>query len=281
MAENHQFLVESGLEAAVSGMRPKKNKRERTTPLPRKPSRGSRRLAGEVAELNDTLEGEAFLDEDVPTQVDTLKRASNAPRLTAEQAATLDAQEEVSAGPLTEEELEAIGHAREYLRTDSTEGGWKAHSAKGTSLYEEKRALLAEAADMFGLRWPTWLGKIEAAKGITWGSTATARHQTMFAIERAACGMGLDYKGWPDGVGVLLATDEAEASTALPRVLRLGSDTEMLRREGQRLEAHFGRDAGNGWAYNHALGKLRRYQEILLGSDEPSARSVRELEEAE
>ena len=30
--------------------------------------------------------------------------------------------------------------------------------------------------------------------------------------------------------------------------------------EGQRLEYVFGRDAGNGWAYNHALGKLRLYQ---------------------
>ena len=34
-------------------------------------------------------------------------------------------------------------------------------------------------------------------------------------------------------------------------MLALGSDTEVLRREGQRLEAMFGHDAGNGWAYNH------------------------------
>ena len=36
--------------------------------------------------------------------------------------------------------------------------------------------------------------------------------------------------------------------------------TKALRREGQRLEARYGRDRGNGWAYNHACGKLRRYQ---------------------
>ena len=69
-----------------------------------------------------------------------------------------------------------------------------------------------------------------------------------------------------------------------PRVLTLGSDTELLRREGQRLEHTFGRDAGNGWVYNHALGKLRAYQEILLRDqfgEEPSAPSVRELEEEE
>ena len=45
-----------------------------------------------------------------------------------------------------------------------------------------------------------------------------------------------------------------------PRLLTLGSDTEALHREGQRLEASFGRDRGNGWAYNHALGKMRTYQ---------------------
>ena len=26
------------------------------------------------------------------------------------------------------------------------------------------------------------------------------------------------------------------------------------------MEARYGRDRGNGWAYNHACGKLRRYQ---------------------
>ena len=49
----------------------------------------------------------------------------------------------------------------------------------------------------------------------------------------------------------------ARKAAARPRVLTLGSDTEMLRREGQRLEAKFAKDSGNGWAYNHALGKLR------------------------
>ena len=71
------------------------------------------------------------------------------------------------------------------------------------------------------------------------------------------------------------------AAEAVPRVLTLGSDTEALRREGQRLEAKYGRDAGNGWAYNHALGKLRLYQEKLLTErfgEEPSGPSVRELE---
>lgn len=129
------------------------------------------------------------------------------------------------------------------------------------------------------MRWPSWLGKIEAALP-KMGSTQSAQDQTMFAIERAACGMGLEYKAWPDGVGVLLATSEPSEGV-VPRVLTLGSDTEMLRREGQRLEAMYGLDKGNGWAYNHALNKLRKYQELLLGSDVPSAPSVFDLEEGE
>ena len=63
-----------------------------------------------------------------------------------------------------------------------------------------------------------------------------------------------------------------------PRILTLGSDTENLKREGQQLEHRYGRDAGNGWAYNHALGKLRLYQEQLLG-EAFGAPSMRELEE--
>ena len=79
-----------------------------------------------------------------------------------------------------------------------------------------------------------------------------------------------------------MQTAKAAMERATPRVLTLGSDTEMLRREGQRLEAKFGRDAGNGWAYNHALGKLRLFQEKLLAEhygEAPSAPSVRDLED--
>ena len=84
---------------------------------------------------------------------------------------------------------------------------------------------------------------------------------------------------WPEGVGVLLANETAAAGEQPPRLLTLGSDTEVLRREGQRLEASFGRDRSNGWAYDFALNKLRAYQELLLGDDEPAAPSVAELEE--
>ena len=142
--------------------------------------------------------------------------------------------------------------------------------------------LLKEAADNFGLRWPSWLDKIQGALP-KMGSTPAAQHQTMFAIERAACGMGLPYKHWPPGVGVLLAGEELDDEQAPPppRVITLGCDTEALKREGQRLEARFGRDSGNGWVYNHALGKLRQYQEQLLQTgfgEAPSAPSIAQLE---
>ena len=93
----------------------------------------------------------------------------------------------------------------------------------------------------------------------------------------------MPYRNWPDGVGVLLANEPAVdgAPPPLPRLLTLGSDTEALRREGQCIEAKFGTDKGNGWAYNHFLGKLRTYREQLLQEhfgEEPSGPSVRELE---
>ncbi|KAL3910535.1 MAG: hypothetical protein SGPRY_009019 [Prymnesium sp.] len=199
-------------------------------------------------------------------------------------SSALDSMEETYSGPLSDEEVQAAIQARDYLLMESS-GGSRESRARGISHWGEKRALLREARDLFGLRWPSWLDKIQQALP-PMGTTESARDQTMFAIERAACGLGLDYKAWPDGVGVLLANEEATPNQPRPRprVLTLGSDTEMLKREGQRLEHRFGRDAGNGWAYNHALGKVRQYQEKLLReelhpSEVPAACSVREMEE--
>lgn len=378
---NKAKLVELGIDEAVTDIRAQKKpvsrKRPRDAKPPAKPTRASGRLAGEV--IVEEVSGSAALDaldaleDKAKGYLDPLKRASNVPRLTPEQSAKLNSLEPVSAGPLSAEELEAVELARDDQVSERTAGGWAAHKAKGTNMYAEKRAILRASASEHGLRWPTWLGKIQAALP-PMGTTETARDQTMFAIERAACGLGLDYKAWPEGVGVLLRTQErpeigpglyttsdvlailraqggrehttakrvrealetelglepgalkhckddifakiaaafeqldreqqggadaapgeptASASTAAlqaakaalsstPRILTLGSDTEVLRREGQRLEAKYGRDAGNGWAYNHALGKLRLYQEKLLREnfgETPSAPSVRELEE--
>ena len=267
IARNREQLKALGLDTAATAMKPTQpaRKRARVEKASQAPTRGSRRLQGEAAD-EEGEEEQTF----VPRTVhQPLKRASREPRLTAAQSARLDAMEEAATGPLTDDELLAVEQAREYV--DEEGGGWS-----------EKRRNLQDAADMFGLRWPGWLAKIEDALP-PMGSTQTARDQTMYAIMRAACGMGLEYQAWPFRVGVLLANEVNDVSGAgenvKPRVLTLGSDTEMLRREGQRLEAKFGRDAGNGWAYNHALGKLRHYQVKLLGADDPpSAPSIFDLE---
>ena len=62
-------------------------------------------------------------------------------------------------------------------------------------------------------------------------------------------------------------------------------DATRERLEGNTLEARYGEDSGNGWAYKHALGKVRKYQELLLRTafeepDAPSAPSVAQLEMA-
>ena len=46
--------------------------------------------------------------------------------------------------------------------------------------------------------------------------------------------------------------------------LTLGSDTELLKYCGKRLEVVHGEDTSNGWAYTHALGKLKAYQALLV-----------------
>ena len=62
------------------------------------------------------------------------------------------------------------------------------------------------------------------------------------------------------------ATAAAEETNAAPRLLTLRSDGELLRLEGKRLEATFGRDAGRGWGFNHALIKFGMFQAALLAN---------------
>jgi hypothetical protein len=123
MKANAQKLVALGIDKAVAEIRPtkapKRARAEKNPEQSRQPSRGSRRLAGEEAEFDDG--GPSFfssesLEEDVPKQVDALARPAKKARLTAEQSAKLDKLEEASAGPLTEDELQAVDQARECIR---------------------------------------------------------------------------------------------------------------------------------------------------------------------
>ena len=67
----------------------------------------------------------------------------------------------------------------------------------------------------------------------------------------------------PEAAAAPAAAAAAEARP-VPRALTLGSCSESLKREGQRLEFDFGKDSGNGWAYNHAMGKFRQFQAHVL-----------------
>lgn len=290
IAANRAQLAALGLEEAAKACRTQAEgvrKRPRAPAEPKPPpapssrssrSRGSAPELGHVpAELDDrTFEADEDGDSSGP-HAERLKQPSNHPRLTKEQMEKLDALEPVSSDPLvTDAELAAL----ELVQREDLRGGkgWQDAKKRNVSLWGEKRTILQEAAPKRGLRWPTWLAEIEASLP-PMGSTQTARDQTMYAIMRAACGLGLDYHGWPAGVGVLLSRHEG--IPARPRLLTLGADTEKLKREGQYLEHRYGRDAGNGWAYNHALGKLRLFQEKLLKEkwgEVPSAPSIRELE---
>ena len=123
---------------------------------------------------------------------------------------------------LTDAELRALALAREALA--SCAGG-----------FASKREILKEHADASradgGLRWPPWLRLIE--ERVAMGTTVTAREQTMFLIESAACGLGLRYHLWPDGVGVLLA-----ARNSAGRGPDLVADIPELKRIGRKSRAY-------------------------------------------
>jgi len=164
---------------------------------------------------------DALLGKETRSFMEPLKRASDKPRLTAAQMAKLESLEPTFAGTLTDAEVKALENISDELVCDS----WMDHKDKGTNMYGEKRTKLAAIASERGLRWPSWLSVIQGALP-PMGRTETARHQTMLAIEQAACGLGLVYHAWPAEVGLLLSAETSEEGAAVrPRVLSMGSDT--------------------------------------------------------
>jgi hypothetical protein len=236
-AELRKLGIDVDREALKSSVQPKLQQKrpKKTKPTPQEPTRGSSRLREPRAKPEERRVEEREEPEEPAYHV-KLKAASKARRLNPAHRAKLDALEPPR-GEVTEAEAQKFAKVAEDVRNGSLPGGWRAHKEKGTSMYAQKRELLRKSAEQHKVRWPSWLGKIQAALP-PMGKTATAADQTMYAIERAAVGLGLDYKNWPDGVGVLLSDVPPEADgLPLPRLLTLGSDTEMLRREGQKLEA--------------------------------------------
>ena len=183
--ENKAKLVALGIHDDIAACRkPKKPKRQREEKPTREPTRGSRRLSGEAA-LEPELSPEALealLDDEKPAGLgDRLKRASTAPRLTPEQSAKLNALEDQSAAPLTDEEVTDLEEVRKYLSGNSS-GNWKSHKSKGTSLWAEKRQLLDEAKELYAIRWPSYVNPTPTA-GWPADSAGVVRHRCT-----ASCG---------------------------------------------------------------------------------------------
>ena len=175
--------------------------------------------------------------------------------------AALNAFDSASAQPLTAAELVAVSQTRQRLLT------YQAGSPR--------RERLHAARDTLDIRWPSWLAAIEE---FLKDMTPLFRDHVIHGLECAACGLGFRWWRWPVGVGVLLANDvvvEEAVGADLemagvplpgprPRLLTLGSHTLALLLEGFDLEARFGTDRSDGFAYRMALGSLREYQESLL-----------------
>jgi len=181
-----------------------------------------------------------------------LHRPSNKPRLSSSQSKQLEqlaggTEPTLMGQPLTPKEAAACCTAQTELSANSI-GRLGAIKMGNAEYYGNARDTLKQQS---GIRLPGWLDQLE--KVVLGGKSVANRNQTMFALERACCGLGLRHRSWPDSVGLLVG-----------RGLTLGADTEALKREGQKMEAEHGDDVSNGWAYNHALGKLRFFQIHLL-----------------
>jgi hypothetical protein len=311
MEANHAVLVELGLvpggSASLSMKKPPPQKKPpRPKPLqqaPTKASRGSRRLRGEVAEHDGIdMEG-AFFDDDSageddempakPTGIRFGQARHGHKRLTSVQAAKLDTLYPDEPKELTPEQVQKLDLVLMDLATNRSRGWTSDH----TDRKAQGRAVLRESAKEHGLPWPKWLDdydrranelqKYISARSRCAGNPLSERnrHDVMWALEGGAIGLGVRYKNWPAGVGVLLGDQELPKELQPPpRLLTISSDVESLKLEGEKFELAFDRDSSNGWAYRHALTKLGYFQDLLLEekfSEEKAAPSLLEVHRKE
>jgi len=193
---NKQQLQALGLDTAARGVR--RPPAKRAAPKPKRqaqpaaaPLRKSSRRSGDApspgaagGDLATAAEVDAVLDRADRLDLRPLPRADRkTPTLTAAQAALLEGM--VGTPPLTIDEVSAVHAARRNVVGKGTGSGYM-----GRNTWEEKRSLLRATA---GLRWPTWLEGL-ATCGIGMGRTDEAKNQTLYMVERAACGLGLEYE---------------------------------------------------------------------------------------
>ena len=123
-----------------------------------------------------------------------------------------------------------------------------------------------------GHAWSEAAALARVAREVAHLSTKNATHtdKVMVVLERCAAGIGLTLPHWPDRARLC---DHQNPLT-------LGSDTELLKYCGKRLEVVHGEDTSNGWAYTHALGKLKAYQALLVTEQAFSNVPLADLEQA-
>ena len=262
IARNEAFMRSLGLGGGLGAVVPQL-RRPAAAPRPKRPrdwepregERKSSRLAGEPApDLFDVRrDALAEADAEAPARRCAHFRVPRGSRLTEDASTSLNnvCGETRS---LTEAELKAAKEARERL-----EGEWNRAS--------DCRRVMAAIPN---LRRPPWLASLERSPIL---STKNATHtdKVMVVLERCAAGIGLTLPHWPDRARL--------CDHQCP--LTLGSDTELLKYCGKRLEVVHGEDTSNGWAYTHALGKLKAYQALLVTEAAFSNVPLADLEQGE
>ena len=261
IARNEAFMRSLGLGGGLGAVVPQL-RRPAAAPRPKRPrdwepregERKSSRLAGEPApDLFDVRrDALAEADAEAPARRCAHFRVPRGSRLTEDASTSLN-NVCGETGSLTEAELKAAKEARERL-----EGEWNRAS--------DCRRVMAAIPN---LRRPPWLASLERSPIL---STKNATHtdKVMVVLERCAAGIGLTLPHWPDRARL--------CDHQCP--LTLGSDTELLKYCGKRLEVVHGEDTSNGWAYTHALGKLKAYQALLVTEQAFSNVPLADLEQA-
>ena len=261
IARNEAFMRSLGLGGGLAAVVPSRQ-RPAATPRrkrprdaePREGERKSGRLAGEAAPDLYDVERDALAEADAgaPARRSAHFRVPRGSRLMKEAAAALD-KICGEASTLDKEEAKAAKEAAERL-----DGEW--------SCARDCRQVLASIP---GLRRPLWLKSLENSEILSTKSD-THTDKVMIVLERCAAGIGLGLPHWPDRARL--------CDGSCP--LTLGSDTELLKYCGKRLEVVHGEDTSNGWAYTHALGKLKAYQALLVTDDMFVNTPLADLEDA-
>ncbi|KAJ1456926.1 hypothetical protein M885DRAFT_516513 [Pelagophyceae sp. CCMP2097] len=237
IARNEAYLASLGLGGPSSAAAAAPRKRPRAMVTPRGKQEATRKSSRQQGAAPEAADGEAFAAvTPAPVPVLRVSRPSNAPRLTAAQAALLDAAHGEAPRLLDDAERAAAEAVLATFEAWSTE--------------DRVRAALSAA----GARAPAWLALMEKSAVLV-GKSAQNRSKVMVVLEKMAAGVGAASNSWPRGTALCGGGNEP---------LTLGTDVEVLKHAGKCHDARHGADVSRGWAWAHALGKLKLYQQLVL-----------------